>query len=130
MNDAATTPVAPETFTAKDAGGQDKWESFSPVVSLTVVGTPTYVGRKKVVGRICYFQISLVATTSIATTAGTSTIDLPAAAQGLGGVATMTNNTTNISVGTCHVDVATSKIYPPAQVASANTFLVAGWFEI
>ena len=95
-----------------------------------VVGTPTYTGRYRIVGRQCFFQVTLVATTSIASTAGTHYVTLPITAGGLGGVATMTNDTTNIAVGVCHLDVATSRAYLPTQAASANTFIVAGWFEI
>lgn len=122
--------VAKESFSYRDLIGQDKWETFTPSVSAVVVGTPTYVGRMRKIGRSCFFQVSLVASTSIATTAGTSTIDLPIAAKGIGGMATMTNDTTNIAVGVCHIDVSGSKCYLPAQTASGNTFTVAGVYEI
>jgi hypothetical protein len=94
------------------------------------VGTAVYTGRQRVVGKQCFFQVKVVPDTSVATTAGTSYITLPITAAGLGGVATMTNDTTNIAVGTCHIDVANSRVYPPSQVASADTFMVAGWYEI
>jgi hypothetical protein len=42
----------------------------------------------------------------------------------------MTNDTTNIAVGVCHIDHATSRCYLPAQAASGNTFTLAGWYEI
>lgn len=99
-------------------------------VSLTVVGTPTYTGRYRVVGKQCFFQVSLVSSVSIASTAGTHYVTLPMAAKGLGGSATMTNDSTNIAVGVCHVDVATGRCYLPSQSASADTFTVCGWFEI
>lgn len=117
-------------FAYKDLHGQDKWEDFEVTVSLTVVGTPTYTGRFHIVGKQAFFQVSLVATTSIASTAGTHYVDLPVAAQGIGGGAMMTNDTTNIAVGVCHVDVATSRCYVPTQVASGNTFTLAGWYEL
>lgn len=117
-------------FAYRDLLGNDKWESFTVTATLTLVGAATYVGRYRIVGAQCFFQISAVAATSIASTAGTSFFDLPRAAQGIGGVATMTNDTTNIAVGVCHIDAATSRCYVPAQVASANTFTVCGWFEI
>lgn len=117
-------------FAYRDALGLDRWDPFTVAVSLTVVGTPTYVGRFRFVGRQCFFQISLVASTSIASTAGTHYVTLPTAAKGLGGVATMSDDTTNIAVGVCHIDVATGRCYLPALAASADTFKVCGWYEI
>jgi hypothetical protein len=40
------------------------------------------------------------------------------------------NDTTNIAVGTCHIDVSTSRAYLPTQVASGNAFLLCGSYEI
>jgi len=117
-------------FAKRDILGQDRWESFTVAVSLTVIGTPTYVGRYRVIGRSCQFQVSLISTTSIASTAGTHYISLPMPANGIAGIATMTDDTTNIAVGTCHIDVATSRCYLPALIASADQFTVCGWFEI
>ena len=118
-------------FAYRDLRGQDRWESFTVTGVLTVVGDPTYLGRYRIVGAQCFFQISAVAATSIATTAGTSYFDLPrAAAVGIGGVATMTDNTTNIAIGVCHIDVENSRCYlPTIAIASADTFTVCGWFE-
>ena len=130
MNALDDLHIDTQSFSYADLLGQDRWLPFTPSFSLTVVGTPTYTGRFKIVGSMMYFQVSAVATTSIASTAGTHYLTLPRTAQGLGGVATMTNNTTNIAVGTCHVDVANSRCYLPTQAASGDTFLIAGWFEI
>ena len=118
------------SFAYRDITGQDKWVTWTPVASITVVGTPTYTGRFRIVGRQCFWQISAVSDTSIATTAGTSYWELPVTAKGTVGMATMTNDTTNIAVGVCHVDVSTSRVYPPSQVASGNTFVIAGWHEV
>lgn len=117
------------SFAYRDLLSQDLWQSFTVSASITVVGTATYTGRYRMVGRQCFFQISAVSTVSVATTAGTSYFALPVTAGGLGGVATMTNDTTDIAVGVCHIDVTNSRVYPPTQAASANTFIVSGWFE-
>lgn len=119
-------------FSWRDLNGKDRWESFTVSASITVVGTPTYYGRSRCVGRLCYFQIQFSASTSVATTAGTSYFTLPftANSQGLAGLATMTNETTDIAVGVCHIDTATSRCYPPTQLASGNTFKIAGFYEI
>ena len=118
------------SFAYRDITGQDKWQSFTVSASVTVVGTPTYTGRFRIVGRSCFFQISAVSDTSIATTAGTSYFDLPIAAKGIGGMATMTNDSTNVAVGVCHIDVANSRVYPPTQAASGNTFTICGNYEV
>jgi hypothetical protein len=118
-------------FSARDLRGMDRWESFSVSATITLVGSLTSEGRYRIVGRCCQYQISLIGSTSIATTAGTSYINLPITpAVGISGVAVMTNNTTNIAVGLCHVDVATGRCYLPSQVASGDLFNIVGWYEI
>ena len=120
-------------FSWRDLNGKDRWESFSPTFgALTVVGATTYYGRLRIVGRMCYFQVQFSAVTSIESTAGTHYLTLPVTAntQSLAGIATMTNDTTNIAVGNCHIDVATSRCYLPTQVASANVFTLAGSYEV
>ena len=119
------------SFAYRDILGQDRWESFTPVFgSLTVVGATTYTGRYRIVGRSLQFQVTFLAATSIASVAGTDYLTLPIAAKGLAGMAVMTNDTTNIAVGLCHIDVSTSRAYLPAQVASGNTFTLCGSYEI
>ena len=119
------------SFAYENLLGQDAWQSFTPVFgSLTVVGATSYSGRLRFVGRKCEFQVQFSAATSIASTAGTDYLTLPRTAKGLSGMGTMTNDTTNIAVGVCHVDVATSRMYLPTQLASGNTFKLAGWYEI
>lgn len=131
MNQFDDRIVDEKAFSFYDLIGQDKWTAFTPVFgSLTVVGATTYKGRYRIVGRQCEFQVSLLAATSIAATAGTDYLTLPLTAKGLSGLAVMTNDTTNIAVGLCHIDVATSRCYLPAQVASGNTFNLCGSFEV
>ena len=118
-------------FSWRDLLGQDKWDTFTPVFgSLTVVGDTSYSGRFRIVGRQCFFQVKFSAATSVASTAGTDYLTLPVTAKGLSGAAVMTNDTTNVAVGTCHIDVATSRCYLPTQIASANVFNLAGWCEV
>lgn len=118
-------------FAHRDLIGQDRWESFTPVFgSLTVVGATTYSGRYRIVGKSVQFQVSFKAATSIDSVAGTDYLTLPIAAKGLSGICVMTNDSTNVAVGLCHVDVTTSRCYLPAQIASGNTFLLFGVYEI
>ena len=122
--------ISEQSFAFLDLTGQDRWHtdwtvsySFATATSLTVVG------RFKIVGKQCFWQVKSSGT-SLATTAGASYIDLPVAAKGYGGVGQMSNDTGNTPVGTGHIDVATSRFYPPSQSASANTFIFSGWYEI
>ena len=120
-----------QSFAYRDLSGRDKWNSWSPVFgSLTVVGATSYTGRFRIIGAQLQFQVKFSAATSIASVAGTDYLTLPAAANGLAGQAVMTNDTSNVAVGNCHIDVATSRCYLPAQVASGNVFTISGWYEI
>lgn len=118
------------SFAYRDLTGQDLWLAFTPVFgSLTVVGATTYTGRYRVVGRSLQFQVLFSAATSIASVAGTDYLTLPVASKGLAGIATMTNDTSNVAVGVCHIDTTNSKCYLPAQAASGNTFTICGSYE-
>ena len=130
MNELQNKSIDTTSFAYRDLLSVDRWESFTPSFSLTVVGTPVYVGRYRIVGRQLQFQVSLGATTSIASVAGTNYMTLPVPANGITGVAVMTNDTTNIAVGLCHIDVTNSRCYLPSQAASGNAFVLAGWYEI
>ena len=116
-------------FSWRDLLGQDKWETWTPTYSFATATSLTVSGRFRLVGRQCFFQVKSTGT-SLATTAGTSYIDMPIAANGYGGNGVMSNDTTNISVGSGHMDIATSRFYPPTQGASANDFIFAGWYEV
>ena len=118
-------------FAYNDLLGQDKWIAWTPVFgSLTVVGATAYTGRFRIVGRWCQFQVQFSAATSIASTAGTDYLNAPIAIAGLSGIAVMTNSTTQIAVGVCHVEVSSSRIYLPSQTASGNVFTLSGSYEI
>ena len=131
MNAFDDLQIDPASFAYDNLLGQDVWQSFTPVFgSLTVIGATSYSGRLRFVGRKCEFQVQFSAATSIASTAGTDYLTLPVTAKGYSGVATMTNDTTNIAVGVGHVDVATSRCYLPTQLASGNTFTLFGEYEV
>lgn len=131
MNIFDDASIAQESFSYRDILGLDRWNSFTPVFgSLTVVGATSYTGRYRIVGKQLQFQVTFSAATSIAAVAGTDYLTLPVAAKGVAGIATMTNDTTNVAVGVCHIDVTTSRCYLPAQAASGNTFTLSGSYEI
>lgn len=130
MNAFDNIEINTRGFAFRDLLSVDQWETFTVGASLTTVGTLTASGRYRVVGAQCFFQVSLVASTSIATTAGTHYVSLPIAAKGIGGTAIMSDDTANTPVGSCHIDVSTSRCYLPSQAASGDTFTVCGWYEI
>ena len=117
------------SFAYRDLTSQDLWNKFDPTFgSLTVSGTPSYFGRYRIVGKKLEFQVQFSASTSIASSAGTDYMNLPIGRLGLAGMAVMTNSTTNIAVGVCHI--TSTRCYLPSQVASGNVFNIAGWYEI
>lgn len=123
--------LSQESFSWRDLQGQDLWSAFTPVFgSLTVVGATTYLGRYRIIGRSVQFQVKFSAATSIASVAGTDYLTLPISAKGYAGMASMTNDTSNVAVGVCHIDTATSRCYLPAQTASGNVFMLFGQYEI
>lgn len=131
MNALDGIEVATQGFSWRDLLGIDRWDSFTVVFgSLTTVGALTATGRYRIVGKQIQFQVRGSASTSIASAAGTDYLNLPIAAKGLAGIAAMTNDTTNVAVGLCHIDVATSRCYLPAQAASGNVFNICGQYEI
>jgi hypothetical protein len=123
--------VDPTSFAARNLQGIDRWESWTPVpVSMTEVGTATYTGRFRVVGRKLEWQIGIVAGTSTACTAGTTYFPLPINATGLAGVSVAYNDATNVAIGVCAVNVSTSRIYPPAWTATGDAIKLAGSNEL
>jgi len=131
MNQLDDKQLDQTAFSYRDLLSLDRWETWTVAFgSLTVVGATSYSGRYRVIGRSVQFQVSFSAATSIASVAGTDYLTLPIASKGLTGFAYMTNATTNIAVGECHVDATNSRCYLPTQGASSNTFNIVGWYEI
>ena len=119
------------SFAFLDITSQDGWKTWTVAFgSLTVIGATNYTGRYHTEGKVIRFQVRFSAATSIASTAGTDYLTLPIASKGLGGMAVMTNATTNIAVGVCHIDATNGRCYLPTQGASGNTFNLSGWYEI
>lgn len=131
MNELDDRQLWKQGFAYRDILGQDQWFAFTPVfTSLTVVGATTYTGRYHVVGKQCFFQVTLLAATSIASTAGTTYMTLPLTSRGIGGSGQMNNLTTNVAVGQGVIDATNGRFYLPAQSASGNTFSLSGWYEV
>lgn len=115
----------------KDGGVYGVWTAYTTArTGWTDVGAPTVTAENCTVNHICYFQIKVIPGTTVATAAGTSYCSLPTTAAGIGGVAAMYDLTTNISVGGCGIDVVNSRVYVPAQAATADTLIIAGFYEV
>ena len=131
MNAFDNIDINTQGFAWRDLLGQDVWQTFAPVFgALTVVGATSYLGRLRMLGRSLQIQVKFSAATSIASAAGTDYLTLPIPAKGYSGIATMTNDTTNVAVGVCHIDVENSRCYLPAQAASGDTFTLFATYEI
>ena len=114
--------------------GTSAWSGWVPTrTGWTDVGSPTVTARYSLVGSyFCLFQVKIVPSTSVATTAGTSYISLPvsAGASGIGGDGSMSDTTTLIAIGSCVFDVANSRCYVPTQIATGDTLVINGWYEV
>ena len=132
MNEFDNIDVDQQSFSWADLIGQNAWSQkwTASFTSLTTVGALTVKSRFRIVGAACEFQVQVSAATSIASTAGTTYFALPIAAKGVAGIATMSDDTSKVAVGTCHIDAANSRCYLPAQSASGHTFTICGSCEI
>lgn len=109
--------------------------TFTPVPSgLTVVGTPTYTGYYTRIGRVVYFSMNIVSTTSTTSTADTTTFSatgFPAIvnAGGAFGTCTAVNRGTTGSLGVGQIvsSGGATTIFTPTWTAVANV-LVNGFF--
>jgi len=94
------------------------------VISLTVVGTPTYTGRYTKVGRLVSFDLQIYSTTSTAATSGATVFSLPFVQAG-----------DPRSYGSCSVGspstaaIVTSYIYPPTWGATQYVW-ISGTYSV
>lgn len=130
MNALDDKPLDFNSFAYQNLLGLDMWTDFSPTFgSLTVVGTPSFSGIFRFVGRKVEFQVEISATTSVESVAGTTYMNLPTAAVGYGGNVRMFDATTNNDVGSGGIDVANARARLPLQPASSDTFVITGWYN-
>ena len=107
------------------------WTAFTATrTGWTDVGAPTVTARYSQIKNTCYFQVKVIPSITVATTAGTSYISLPLTAFGFAGDGSMANLTTLIGIGNCVIDATNSRVYVPTQGATANTLTIGGWFEV
>ena len=107
--------------------------TWTPVATnLTTVGTPTITGNYTVVGRVVFYHISIVPSTSTASTANSTFITLPITVTGTntncdGTVAATTTYAENFGNG-CNQGT-TATVYTPTWSASAHVISISGWYR-
>jgi len=127
LANAAITDVKISYASPPDFPGYLTWTPS--IVAVTVVGTPTYLGRFKITQSRLYFWISMSATTSIATTAGSSQCNnLPVFGNYPSN--SLTSNSGGVGVGIGWIDPSVAKVYFPGWSASGLTFYTTGLYEI
>ena len=119
-------------FAYRDILGLDRWDPYTVTASTFISGNVSTVGRFRLIGKECQFQVALSASVSVSSTAGVHFVNLPTVAKGLGGIATMTDATTKVAVGICHIEVSTTpgRVYLPTQAASGDIFKICGRYEV
>ena len=113
---AATT--LPDSYVTKS--------TWVPVpTGLTVVGTPTYTGTYERVGDLVCFTITVVSTTSTASTAGATSFNAPTSTVVPGTCSAASNNTVaSYGVGLCN----SNQIYTPTWSADSNVVVSGQYF--
>lgn len=92
---------------------------------LTVVGTPTYTGTYERVGDLVCFTITVVSTTSTASTAGATSFNAPTSTVVPGTCSAASNNTVaSYGVGMCN----SNRIYTPTWGADSNVIISGQYF--
>jgi len=100
--------------------------TWTPVAaSLTIVGTPTYVGTFERIGDFVSFTIRVTSTTSTAATAGTTTFSAPTSTV-VAGTCVAASNVTALGFGTGLVN--SNVIYVPTWAASADVVITGQYF--
>jgi len=109
--------------------------TWSPIfTNLTVVngtGAATYAGRYSRIGRTIFYtvKISCSGTATTESTAGTTYCDLPVAAA-QDDTVTTSNKTTLLGIGTGLLDSTNDRCYPSSWVATGNTIIISGKYEV
>jgi hypothetical protein len=100
--------------------------TWTPVAtSLTIVGTPTYVGTFERIGDFVSFTIRVTSTTSTAATAGTTSFSAPTSTV-VAGTCVAASNVTALGFGTGLVN--SNVIYVPTWAASADVIITGQYF--
>lgn len=111
---------------------QSTWTpTFSNLTVVNGTGAATYAGRYSRIGRTIFYtvKISCSGTATTASTAGTTYCDLPVAAS-QDDTVTTSNKTTLLGIGTGLLDSTNDRCYPSSWVATGNTIIISGKYEV
>lgn len=98
--------------------------------NLTVVGSlTTNVGRYTRIGNIVYYSITLIGSTSIAITGGSTHGTLPVSPTA-SDVCFSTNVSTGIGYGNGTITIATNEIYPASVSATGGIVVISGKYQV
>ena len=119
-------------YTALTGSIQGTW---TPVfTNLTVVvgtGGATYAGRYSRLGRTVFYTVTITCTgtATTASTAGTTYCDLPVNPTQDDAVL-IADKTTSLGLGTGYLDSTNNRCYPCSWVATGNTIIISGKYEV
>ena len=121
-----------DEHTAVTNSVQDTWTpTFTNLTVVNGTGAATYAGRYSRIGRTIFYtvKISCSGTATTASTAGTTYCDLPVAAA-QDDTVTTSNKTTLLGIGTGLLDSTNDRCYPSSWVATGNTIIISGKYEV
>lgn len=121
-----------DEHTAVTNSVQGTWTpTFTNLTVVNGTGAATYAGRYSRIGRTIFYtvKISCSGTATTASTAGTTYCDLPVAAA-QDDTVTTSNKTTLLGIGTGLLDSTNDRCYPSSWVATGNTIIISGKYEV
>ena len=121
-----------DEHTAVTNSVQSTWTpTFSNLTVVNGTGAATYAGRYSRIGRTIFYtvKISCSGTATTESTAGTTYCDLPVAAA-QDDTVTTSNKTTLLGIGTGLLDSTNDRCYPSSWVATGNTIIISGKYEV
>jgi hypothetical protein len=121
-----------DEHTAVTDSVQGTWTpTFTNLTVVNGTGAATYAGRYSRIGRTIFYtvKISCSGTATTASTAGTTYCDLPVAAA-QDDTVTTSNKTTLLGIGTGLLDSTNDRCYPSSWVATGNTIIISGKYEV
>ena len=121
-----------DEHTAVTNSVQGTWTpTFTNLTVVNGTGAATYAGRYSQIGRTIFYtvKISCSGTATTASTAGTTYCDLPVAAA-QDDTVTTSNKTTLLGIGTGLLDSTNDRCYPSSWVATGDTIIISGKYEV
>ena len=121
-----------DEHTAVTDSVQGTWTpTFTNLTVVNGTGAATYAGRYSRIGRTIFYtvKISCSGTATTASTAGTTYCNLPVAAA-QDDTVTTSNKTTLLGIGTGLLDSTNDRCYPSSWVATGNTIIISGKYEV